>query len=145
MHFYQKTPLSLEDAYARLMPRIRGEDDCLAHVASLDGRPFGYAQCYRIMDSPEYAREIGAADGVGMDYFIGEPDLIGRGLGQAMLAAYLREVLFPSFPDQRRCIVCYETGNLASGAVLASLGFRREKDLVEGGVPSTVMILERSA
>ena len=145
MHFYQKTPLSLEDAYARLMPRIRGEDDCLAHVASLDGRPFGYAQCYRIMDSPEYAREIGAADGVGMDYFIGEPDLIGRGLGQAMLAAYLREVLFPSFPDQRRCIVCYETGNLASGAVLASLGFRREKDLVEGGVPSTMMILERSA
>ncbi len=145
MRFYQKAPLSLDDAYARLMPRIRGEDDCLAHVASLNGRPFGYVQCYLIMDSPDYAREIGVSDGVGLDYFIGEPELIGRGLGRAMLAAYLREVAFPSFPHEQRCIVCYETENLASGGVLASLGFRRERELIEGGVPSTVMVLERPA
>ena len=142
--FYQKAPLSLEDAYARLLPRIRGEDDCLAHLACLDGRPFGYAQCYRIADSPSYAEEIGVSDGVGMDYFIGDETLIGRGLGRAMLGVYLREVLFPCFPDEHRCIVCYETANAASGGVLRSLGFGREKDLIEGGAPSTMMILQRA-
>ena len=142
--FYQKAPLSLEDAYARLLPRIRGKDDCLAHLASLDGRPFGYVQCYRIADSPDYAEEIGVPDGVGMDYFIGDEALIGRGLGRAMLGAYLEDVLFPSFPEEHRCVVCYETANAASGGVFRSLGFRREKDLIEGGAPSTMMILERA-
>ena len=144
--FYQKTPLSPEDARTRLLPRVRGEDGSTrAHIACLDGRPFGYVQRYLIVDTPDYAEEIGVSDGIGMDYFIGEPELIGRGLGRAMLAAYLEQVLFPAFPDERRCIVIYETENAASGGVLRSLGFRREKDLVEGGVPSTMMILDRPA
>jgi RimJ/RimL family protein N-acetyltransferase len=71
-----------------------------------------------------------------MDYFIGEPELIGRGLGRAMLAAYLDGILFPSFPEERRCIVCYETANAASGGVLRSLGFRREKDRSRAASPA---------
>ena len=141
--FYQKTPLSLEAARTKLLPRIRGADPTLMHIASVDGRPFGHVQSYFIMETPTYAEEIGVSEGVGMDYFIGEPDLIGRGLGHAMLAAYLRDVLFPAFPNERRCIVCYETANEASGGVLRSLGFRREKALIESGVPSTLMILDR--
>ena len=69
--FYQKTPLSLEEAYAKLLPRARGEDSTLAHIASLEGRPFGYVQSYLILDTPSYADEIGVSDGVGMDYFSG--------------------------------------------------------------------------
>ncbi len=141
--FYQKTPLSLDEARAKLLPRIRGEDPTLMHIASLDGRPFGHVQSYFIMETPSYAEEIGVRDGVGMDYFIGEPELIGQGLGRAMLAAYLEDILFPAFPEERRCIVCYETANEAGGGVLRSLGFRREKSLIESGVPSTMMVLER--
>jgi len=141
--FYQKSPLSLDEARDRLLPRIRGEDPTLMHIALLEGRPFGHVQCYLITETPAYAEEIGISDGVGMDYYIGEPALVGQGLGRAMLAAYLAEVLFPAFPGERRCVVCYETANAASGGVLRSLGFRREKDLIEGGVPSTMMILER--
>ncbi len=141
--FYQKTSLSLEEARVKLLPRARGEDPTLAHIACLDGAPFGYVQSYLIMDSPDYAEEIGVCDGVGMDYFIGEPALIDRGLGRAMLSTYLREILFPSFPEQRRCVVCFETANAASGAVLRSIGFRYEKQLIEDGVPSTMMILDR--
>ena len=79
-----------------------------------------------------------------MDYFIGDEALIGRGLGRAMLRVYLQEVLFPTFADEHRCVVSYESANAASGRVLRSLGFRWEKDLTEGGAPSTVMILERA-
>ena len=143
--FWQKTPISLDEVRAKYRPRLRGQRATLMHIASADGRHFGFVQSYRILDSPSYAEEIGVGDGAGMDYFIGDETLIGRGLGRAMLAAYLERILFPAFPEERRCIVCYETTNAASGGVLRSLGFRREKDLIEGGVPSTMMILERSA
>ncbi len=141
--FYQKAPLSLDEAYAKLLPRVRGEDPTLAHIATLRGCAFGYVQSYLILGTPSYAEQIGVSDGIGMDYFIGEPELVGRGVGKAMLSAYLAEVLFPAFPQERRCIVCYETANAASGGVLTSLGFRREKELIEDGVPSTMMILDR--
>ena len=141
--FWQKTPIGLDEVRAKYRPELRGQRATLMHMAMADSRPFGFVQSYRIMDSADYAREIGVCDGAGMDYFIGEPELIGRGLGRAMLAAYLDQILFPSFPGERRCIVCYETANAASGGVLRSLGFRRERELIEGGVPSTMMILER--
>ncbi len=143
--FWQKAPIGLDEVRAKYRPRIEGQRATLMHIASMDARPFGFVQGYPIMETPSYAEEIGASDGVGMDYFIGEPELIGQGLGRAMLAAYLQDVLFPAFPDEHRCIVCYETTNAASGGVLRSLGFRREKDLIEGGVPSTMMILDRPA
>lgn len=141
--FWQKAPIGLDEVRAKYRPRLEGQRATLMHIVTADERPFGFVQSYRIMDSPDYAEEIGVSDGVGMDYFIGEPELIGRGLGRAMLQAYLDEILFPSFPNEQRCIVCYETANAASGGVLRSLGFRREKALIEGGVASTMMILER--
>ena len=143
--FYQKSPLSLEEARLKLTPRVRGEDATLAHIACLGERPFGYVQSYLILDTPAYAEEIGVSDGVGMDYFIGEPELIGRGLGKAMLVAYLREVLFPAFPEERRCVVCYELANAASRGVLEAVGFSFERELIEGGVPSGMMVLQRPA
>jgi hypothetical protein len=82
---------------------------------------------------------------VGVDYFIAEGALIGRGLGRAMLSAYVREVAFPLFPGEGPCVVCHEAANLASGGVLRSVGFRHVRDLIEGGAPSRMMVLDRPA
>ena len=141
--FYQKTPIDLEQVRAEWGPVVRAEDPAFAHLALMEDHPFGYAQCYLLMDSPDYAAEIGVTEGVGMDYFIAEPQLIGRGLGKAMLTAYLDRVVFPKFPDERRCVVCHEAANPASGGVLAGIGFRWVRDLIEGGQPSRMMVLER--
>jgi aminoglycoside 6'-N-acetyltransferase len=142
--FYQKAPIALDQVRAEYGPVIRDEEPGLAHLALVrGGRPFGYAQCYRLMDWPDYAAEIGVGDGVSMDYFIAQPELIGCGLGKAMLAAYLADVVFPTFPDEQRCVVCHERANQASGGVLRSLGFAWVRDLVEGGEPSRMMVLER--
>lgn len=141
--FYQKAPIALDEVCAEYGPGIRGEEPTRSHLALLDGRPFGYAQCYRLQDWPDYALEIGVPAGAAMDYFIAEPQLIGRGLGKAMLAAYLDQVVFPAFPDEAQCVVCHESANAASGAVLASIGFRWVRDLVEGGEPSRMMVLDR--
>jgi aminoglycoside 6'-N-acetyltransferase len=143
--FYQKRPIDLDEVRAEWGPVIRGEEPSLSHLALLDGRPFGYAQCFRLMDWPDYAAEIGVSDGVSTDYFIGEPELIGRGLGRAMLSAYLRDVVFPTFPEETRCVVCHEQENAASHGVLKSVGFRWERDLFESGAPARMMMLPRPA
>ena len=141
--FYQKAPIALDQVRAEYGPGIRGEEPSQPHLAMLDRRPFGYTQCYRLMDWPDYAAEIGVTGGVAMDYFIAEPALIGRGLGKAMLAAYLHQVVFPRFPGETQCIVCHEAANAASGAVLRSIGFRWVRDLIEGGAQSRMLLLER--
>ena len=143
--FYQKAPTTLDAVRERYWDKLRGQEPTHAHLALLDGKPFGYLQCYRIADWPDYAAEIDVTDGVGLDYYIAEPELIGRGLGRAMLAAYLDGVVFPLFLGETRCVVCYETANAASGGVLESIGFRPVRDLTEGGVPSRMMVFERRA
>jgi aminoglycoside 6'-N-acetyltransferase len=78
--------------------RVTGRGDTattiLIVVEQDDGqRPVGWCQWYRWEDYPDEARELEADPGdVGLDYALGEPAAIGRGLGTAMIAALVNEV-----------------------------------------------------
>ena len=59
----------------------------------LDGVPVGWCQWYRWADYPAEAAEMGARDGeAGIDYAIGDPECIGRGVGTYLIAALVAEV-----------------------------------------------------
>jgi aminoglycoside 6'-N-acetyltransferase len=92
-------------------------------LVALDGdRPIGWCQWYRCGDDPEWAAEIGAGDeDVGIDYAIGEPDCVGRGLGTEVIAALVRLVR----AERPACAVTAdpEAHNLASRRVLEKNGF----------------------
>ena len=50
-------------------------------------------QRYRIIDDPQWARTIAGSgltfeSAAGIDYFIGEPDLLGKGIGSEAVAAF---------------------------------------------------------
>lgn len=50
-------------------------------LSLLDGRPVGMVQACRWSDFPDEARAVGAHEGeLGIDYLLGEAELIGRGL-----------------------------------------------------------------
>ena len=85
-------------------------------IVALDGRPFAYMQDYTVhgwqnhhfFDLPPGAR--------GIDQFIGEPDLIGKGHGPAFIAGRL-QTLFDEgvpviatdpHPENARAIAAYE-------------------------------------
>lgn len=58
-----------------------------------DRAPIGWCQWYLCADDPEWADEIGAARGdVGIDYAIGEPGLVGGGVGTEVIAALVKLV-----------------------------------------------------
>lgn len=57
-------------------------------VFSLDAQPTGYIQCYDPRDWPGHGFDGEAPGTRGIDLFIGEPDMIGRGVGTAVIRAF---------------------------------------------------------
>ena len=114
---------------------IRGEDPTYRYIAHLDDRAAGMFQHYRIADDDEYATALALAeDAVGVDLFIGEPDLLGRGNGPELLRAFLREVAFP-FHRLDVCVIGPSVKNAAAIRAYAKAGFRPLREAVVRGEP----------
>ncbi|MFG1309462.1 GNAT family N-acetyltransferase [Xanthobacter tagetidis] len=105
-------------------------------IVSQDGRPFAYLQCYRLGDwhtafgpQPEGTR--------GLDQFIGDPGMLGRGHGPAFMDAFCsgleragtpRIVVDPR-PDNARAIRAYEKA-----------GFTPDREIVTPDGPALLMV-----
>jgi aminoglycoside 6'-N-acetyltransferase len=141
--YYQKTPTSLSEVTAKFLPRIQGEFPTYDHVVSYGINPLGKLQCYKNTDHPDYAREVGLHEGISVDLFIGEATMLGRGLGRRMLRQYVTEVAFPLYPDESKCFICHELTNLPVRACSRAAGFQAVREVMEGGVPSELLIFRR--
>src|SRR5580704_1069989 len=101
--FYQFAPTTPEAVAAKYGSYIRGEVPTHGNLALLGGAPFGYLQCYRVADWPDWQAVVQTTEGISIDLFIADPDLIGRGLGRRMLAQYVETIAFSLYPDERLC------------------------------------------
>ena len=113
---------SLEQELADVRASVEGAQAVQVLAVLEDGEAVGWCQWYRCADDPEWAAEVGAAPGdVGVDYAIGEPTAVGRGIGTELVAALVRLVRGAS-PG---CGVVSdpEAGNVASRRVLEKNGF----------------------
>jgi len=141
--FYQKRAITLDEVVMEYGPAIRGEEPGRLHLALQAGRPFGYLQCYRNLDYPHYARELSLSEGASIDFYIGEPDSLGRGLGPRMERTYVLDVVLPSYPAESTCYVCHETENRAALACSLAAGFKPLRDVIEAGLPSRLLAFPR--
>lgn len=115
---------TLERVTSRYGPRIDGMEPTRMWVVEVNGRSVGFCQDYRLRDHPEFAALTPDPEAVGVDYAIGEPHLVGSGVGAAMLWAWLGSALrryrgvttYFAAPDHR---------NHASLRVLEKVGFER--------------------
>jgi aminoglycoside 6'-N-acetyltransferase len=120
-----------DDSIAEYREAIRGEDPTDLYLIKLDGRPIGEIQSYRVDDQPDYAAQI-ALDrpAVGIDLFIGEADLIGKGHGPALIRAFLRDVAFPRYGVDL-CVIGPTRSNTAAIRAYEKAGFRFLKIYLE--------------
>lgn len=103
---------------------IGGKDPTYPYLALLDMRPVGMFQHYRIADDAEYAAALALGeDAIGVDLFIGEAELVGRGHGPAMLRQFLRDVAFP-FHGIDVCVIGPSVKNVAAIRAYEKVGFR---------------------
>lgn len=120
-----------DHAISEYRTAIRGEDPTDLFVIELDGRPIGVLQSYRIDDHPEYAAQLALRrPAVGMDLFIGEPDLTGRGHGPTLIRAFLRDVAFPRYGVDL-CVIGPTASNAAAIRAYEKAGFRFLKTYLE--------------
>jgi aminoglycoside 6'-N-acetyltransferase-1b len=136
-------PPSLAEVEAEFGPLTGDQSTTRAYVALGDGLPIGYIQSYVALGSGDGWWPDEGDPGVrGIDQFLANPEHLGRGLGTAMIRAFVERLFAdpavtriqtdPS-PDNRRAIRCYEKA-----------GFRaaREVDTPDG--PALLMIRVRT-
>ncbi|MBN9101686.1 MULTISPECIES: GNAT family N-acetyltransferase [unclassified Pseudonocardia] len=110
-------------------PTLRGEEPNEDLIALLDGRPFGLVQRSRIAAYPEYVEPLAAIvdvpdDAMSIDYLIGDPDLVGRGMGARMIASIVADT-WTAHPAASCIIVPVSAANAASWRALEGAGLTR--------------------
>jgi aminoglycoside 6'-N-acetyltransferase len=95
-------------------------------IVAVGDRPFGYIQCYALRTwdqgfgpQPEAAR--------GIDQFIGEPEMIGRGHGSAFIRQFSDSLLTSGIP---RIVTDPDPENVRAVRAYAKAGFQSDR-LVE--------------
>ncbi|MER6174333.1 GNAT family N-acetyltransferase [Streptosporangium sp. NPDC001681] len=110
-------------------PAARGEEPSEDLLVLLDGRPLGLVQRSRYADYPEYIAELAAIVAVpegamSIDYLIGDPAQVGRGLGTLMIRTVI-ERTWAEFPAASCVLVPVSAANRASWRALEKAGLRR--------------------
>jgi aminoglycoside 6'-N-acetyltransferase len=108
-------------------PSARGEEPNQDWLALHGGRAVGLLQRCRWSDYPEYLSEITPVypvppAAVSLDYLVGAADDVGRGLGSAMISAFLGRT-WADLPDAPCVVVPVAAGNVASWRALEKAGF----------------------
>jgi aminoglycoside 6'-N-acetyltransferase Ib len=114
------------------------------YVAHLDERPVAFIQSYRAMGSGDGWWEEETDPGVvGIDQFIGEADLLGQGIGTALIGRFVDRLLeddsvtriqVDPHPRNQRAIRCYE-----------KVGFVGQREIVTPDGPAWYMLLDRAS
>jgi RimJ/RimL family protein N-acetyltransferase len=136
---------TLEDVVARYLPSIDGRDPVRPFVAQREGRDIGYVQTYLVDDEPEWQELVQVGPHVaGVDLFIAEPELLGKGIGPQLLRRFLDEIVFAD-PATSACIADPELGNAASIRAFEKAGFRRVREFVypKEGTRHVLLRIER--
>jgi RimJ/RimL family protein N-acetyltransferase len=122
-------PASLADLAAEYAPAIDGSIQQQCYIAYLGPQPLGFIQAYApvAFHAEGWWRDEHDPGVRGIDQFLAEPDQLGRGLGTAMVRAFVARLLAdPAVtriqtdpdPTNRRAIRCYEkAGFRAAGEV----------------------------
>ena len=106
---------------------IEGRNDefqFLTHLIALhEGRPIGFCQYYKCVDSDEDWGTLPLKGAYCIDYLIGEESYLGKGFGKGIITQLVREIL--SKPDAVCVVADIDEENIASEKALLASGFVR--------------------
>ncbi len=118
-------PASIESTYG---PAVDGEDPTELFVVQRDRRPIGLVQRYLVDDNPDWKESLEPAavpqPSVGIDYLIGMPELIGKGLGPTIIDRFVNDA-WRRYPRVVAAVASAQQANRPSWRALEKSGFRR--------------------
>jgi len=139
-----------EDAATESQVELKYGPDCdnggptHRYVIEFDGVEVGLIQWYPLGAFPDYARAIGEdpADSAGIDFFIGDPASLGRGLGTRAIEGFITAIVFRT-TAVRRVVAGPAEGNIRSIRTLESAGFRPVRHVIVAGEAERVTVMVR--
>lgn len=139
--WWHDTEPDREHVEARYGPRIDGTTPTRMWVVDRNGQSIGFVQDYRIRDHPGFALLTPDPDAVGVDYAIGEPAWVGRGLGVRILWTWMQHARH-RFSDATAYFAAPDHRNTASLRILDKAGFAQgtwfDEPQRDGGVETMV-------
>lgn len=135
--FYSLRPWAEEEIVEKFKKYITGEKPVLGFIVLMNENPIGYVQQYNISEQYEAGdyswldqnlSQTVVSNAAGMDVFIGDEKLIGKGIGRAIIKAFMDNGIWSPFqycvvdPDVRNtsAINCYRKLNFQDHAVIDS-------------------------
>jgi len=143
-HWYHDDPTETdypERTIRDWLEAIEGRDPTDMFVIEMDARAIGVIQSYRVDAYPDYMSQIGgiAEPAFGVDLFIGERDLIGKGHGTALLREFVKQG-FDRY-GLAYCVIGPSRSNAAAIRSYEKAGFRYLKDYREEGMSEPEHVL----
>jgi aminoglycoside 6'-N-acetyltransferase len=133
----------IEEAIEKRQAGIDGRRPTRQFAILVDGAPVGMIQTYLVADHPEWEAVVNAGPGAaGVDLLLGDPGLVGRGLGPRVLEQFTCEVVFAD-SAVTAVVATVEEPNRRSWRAFEKAGFRRAGDVEEDGLPHRLMRLDR--
>jgi aminoglycoside 6'-N-acetyltransferase len=87
-------PFDLPRLEQKYGPRIDGLEPTHVFIIEHEDQPIGWVQWYRWSDYPEHAAQLNAEpEAAGIDLAIGEPSLVGKGLGPQAIRVFVVSVI----------------------------------------------------
>jgi aminoglycoside 6'-N-acetyltransferase len=110
--------------------------DMAQFIVASDRRPFAYLQCYNLSD---WNTGFGAQpDGTrGLDQFIGEADMLGRGHGSAFIRAFAEQLLAKGTP---RVVIDPDPANVRAIRAYERAGFSKDRVVDTPDGPALLMV-----
>lgn len=138
-------PRTLEDVREQYLPSVEspGPAGSSAHVVSLGERPIGMCEWMRFDDFPDAKARYRVEDpgASNIDVLLGERDVAYRGLGVAVIEAYLERVVFAA-PGVSLCVIDPIPENFSAIRCYEKVGFRFVRALPEDGEGNGLYLME---
>jgi aminoglycoside 6'-N-acetyltransferase len=124
-------------------PALAGRGPADLYLILLDERPIGMIETYLVSDYPDYEALVEVGFNVaGVDLLLGEPDVIGRGLGPETLRRFTLEVIFAD-AAVAACTAGVDVENRRSLRAFEKAGFKPVREYEEDGRPHRLLRLDR--
>jgi len=144
--FYRTGALSFETVKSKYLPRLAAGHPTRCLVAENHEGAFGYLQWYLNRSYPSHGLDlIGEPDGISLDYFIGDPEYLGRHLGTAMLSAAVELIGSNVAQHDRLYFVCHHVDNTSAIRCSEMAGFKYRKRVWEQDEEHLLLVNARHA
>ena len=127
LKFYEEAPSNMDMVNQKYGPRIEGKHYVVPCILEYENQPIGFIQYYKIPEAELKTYGFSGNENIyGIDQFIGETELWGKGIGTAMILMMLD---FLRDTGASKVVLEVKKNNSRAISTYKKCGFRNVKDI----------------